>query len=440
MRKIYSIFILLLLVSVCTAQTLDQISNTSDLKLTAEEGYLFASLTSDYMMRLDTSDFLKGIISFGNGIVTNYQGGLLKFVLESDSVQDISISFTLPDTVVKDETMVICSFDSMSACWVSGGDLIYWDPEETFTFRTNPAGRDSFYLGLNIDVRGIIDISGDYPCSVKCNINIPDTNISVESMILVSNYWREVWPASGYLANLEIGYAYDVDPGKNTIEPKINGNESVETMEFVLDGTPNDTFKIEFQLSQYLYHASSAKLSISFSEDDLYNLETKTYLNPNFPNYVLFDNSGVAYLSLGMNVYVDESSPEGDYYCQIYCKVCKPATLQCWITYGDYCVTVVKQTNSVELLKSGIHFDLKQNYPNPFNPVTIIKYELPRESFVKLSVFNMIGEKVASLVNENKPTGSYEVQFDGSKLPSGVYYCRLQTDAILKTIKILLVK
>jgi hypothetical protein len=78
------------------------------------------------------------------------------------------------------------------------------------------------------------------------------------------------------------------------------------------------------------------------------------------------------------------------------------------------------------------HYNLAQNYPNPFNPVTTIRYQLPVNSHVTLKVFDVLGREVATLVNENKNSGSYEVEFDGSKLPSGVYFYRLHaysTDA-----------
>ncbi|MBI5020019.1 MAG: T9SS type A sorting domain-containing protein [Ignavibacteriales bacterium] len=85
-------------------------------------------------------------------------------------------------------------------------------------------------------------------------------------------------------------------------------------------------------------------------------------------------------------------------------------------------------------------FSLFQNYPNPFNPVTTIRYQLPINSHLKLKVFDLLGIEVSTLVNENKNAGSYEVEFDGSKLPSGVYFYRLQTGSYVETKKLLLMK
>ena len=73
-------------------------------------------------------------------------------------------------------------------------------------------------------------------------------------------------------------------------------------------------------------------------------------------------------------------------------------------------------------------FALSQNYPNPFNPHTRIDYTLPEQQNVSLIVYSILGELVKELVNEVKPAGTYTVTFDASKLPSGVYFYRLQTE------------
>ncbi len=87
---------------------------------------------------------------------------------------------------------------------------------------------------------------------------------------------------------------------------------------------------------------------------------------------------------------------------------------------------------------------LEQNYPNPFNPSTIIRYQLPANSAVKLEVFDMVGRRVASLVNAEQTAGRYEVNFNATNLASGVYFYRLQANSpqgsYTKIMKMLLVK
>jgi hypothetical protein len=71
-------------------------------------------------------------------------------------------------------------------------------------------------------------------------------------------------------------------------------------------------------------------------------------------------------------------------------------------------------------------FRLEQNYPNPFNPSTVISYQLPIASRIELRVFDALGREEAILVDAVKSPGNYSVRFDGSRLPSGVYLCRMQ--------------
>jgi hypothetical protein len=75
-------------------------------------------------------------------------------------------------------------------------------------------------------------------------------------------------------------------------------------------------------------------------------------------------------------------------------------------------------------------FALRQNYPNPFNPSTAIEVDLPQAAHVRLQVFNMLGEMVATLADEERPSGSYRFQFNAAGLPSGVYLSRLSAGSI----------
>jgi hypothetical protein len=85
-------------------------------------------------------------------------------------------------------------------------------------------------------------------------------------------------------------------------------------------------------------------------------------------------------------------------------------------------------------------FLLSQNYPNPFNPVTKIKFIIDKSSLVNLKVYNALGKETATLVNENKPAGTYEVKFDASSLPSGVYFYTLQAGSFVESKKMVLLR
>lgn len=85
-------------------------------------------------------------------------------------------------------------------------------------------------------------------------------------------------------------------------------------------------------------------------------------------------------------------------------------------------------------------YALDQNYPNPFNPLTKIKYSIPETDFVNISIYNVVGVEIAKLVNEVKQPGTYEVDFDGNNLSSGVYFYRMKCKNFSVTKKMLLLK
>ena len=106
-------------------------------------------------------------------------------------------------------------------------------------------------------------------------------------------------------------------------------------------------------------------------------------------------------------------------------------------TYSD---VVEVESNNIPT-----EFALYQNYPNPFNPTTTIKYSVPKivnnqSSIINLKVYDILGNEIATLVNEQKAPGNYEVQWNASGFASGVYFCRLQSEDFISVKKLLLMK
>jgi hypothetical protein len=87
-----------------------------------------------------------------------------------------------------------------------------------------------------------------------------------------------------------------------------------------------------------------------------------------------------------------------------------------------------------------VRFALEQNFPNPFNPTTVVSYQLPAVSDVRLVVYDLLGREVAVLVNEKKAPGTYEVRFDAAGLASGTYIYRLEAGSSVQARKMVLVK
>jgi hypothetical protein len=107
--------------------------------------------------------------------------------------------------------------------------------------------------------------------------------------------------------------------------------------------------------------------------------------------------------------------------------------VQKWFVPGVTGVEHKPNTNSE-------NYELYQNYPNPFNPTTTIRFTIPHRSNVTLKVYDMLGKEIATLVDEEKNPGSYEVKFDASNLPSGVYFYKIKAGEFTQTKKMILMK
>lgn len=112
-----------------------------------------------------------------------------------------------------------------------------------------------------------------------------------------------------------------------------------------------------------------------------------------------------------------------------------------WLTadYGRIC----RYTSATDIsndLNSVSNFELEQNYPNPFNPSTSIQYSIGSNQFVQLKVYNVLGDEVAVLVNKEQPAGNHEIEFDASRLSSGIYFYKLTSNSFSETKKMLLLK
>jgi len=116
-----------------------------------------------------------------------------------------------------------------------------------------------------------------------------------------------------------------------------------------------------------------------------------------------------------------------------------------WIRGGDPGLAIYKEGGVVSVKEdkkniSPTEFLLSQNYPNPFNPNTTIAYSIANPGLVSVKIFNILGEEVEQLVNEYKNTGSYSVNFDASKLSSGIYFYSLSSGSFVQMKKMIVLK
>jgi hypothetical protein len=104
----------------------------------------------------------------------------------------------------------------------------------------------------------------------------------------------------------------------------------------------------------------------------------------------------------------------------------------------------IEGTNVVSVSATGssvpASFSISQNFPNPFNPSTKINYEIPEKSKVNLKVYDILGNEIVTLVNNENQLGRYEVEFHAADIPSGVYFYRIQAGNFVETRKMILLK
>jgi hypothetical protein len=131
------------------------------------------------------------------------------------------------------------------------------------------------------------------------------------------------------------------------------------------------------------------------------------------------------------------SSPQGNWVLSVQNTTGQPeGRLLGWGIRINNTVTGVQPVSGIIPEK----FLLEQNYPNPFNPVTTIQFSVPKESNVKLRVYDMLGKEVMLLVNEKLIAGNYKINFEGSKLSSGTYFYRMEAEGYNEVKKMILVK
>lgn len=118
------------------------------------------------------------------------------------------------------------------------------------------------------------------------------------------------------------------------------------------------------------------------------------------------------------------------------------------VTLFDFSGELLSSISVFDSISSGVSstgymdysYKLFQNYPNPFNPNTTISFSIPEQSFVSLKIIDLLGNTIATLMNEEKPSGNFEVEFDGGNLSSGVYFYRMQSGKFTDTKKLILLK
>ena len=111
-----------------------------------------------------------------------------------------------------------------------------------------------------------------------------------------------------------------------------------------------------------------------------------------------------------------------------------------WTYWTDSLHVIISPTGIDEQTNQPLTFKLEQNYPNPLNPTTNIQYSIASRQFVVLKIYNVLGQEIETLINEEKPAGNHQIEFNAANLPSGVYFYKIRAGSFSQVKKMLLIK
>jgi hypothetical protein len=223
-----------------------------------------------------------------------------------------------------------------------------------------------------------------------------------------------------------------------------------------------------FENKIYLISGSTTSLMAGFTPTSTVYSFAPTILNVQSPNggevWVVDESEDITWTSQNVNdVMIELSVDNGTTWITIENSTSNTGTYSWTVTAqdsSDECLIRISDVDStsfndvsdgvftidiisdIEDLNQGIptEFQLVQNYPNPFNPSTTIRYSIPQSSNVVIKVFDILGNEIETLVNEEKSTGTYEITWYAENLPSGVYFYRLQASNFVEIKKMLLLR
>lgn len=218
-------------------------------------------------------------------------------------------------------------------------------------------------------------------------------------------------------------------------------NEQTRTENFTLN---NGT---EFYFTNIYYTVQKSNPDSALTETDAVNFKAElvnastNQVAGTFDNITYNKNNLEKYASIDYQVDCSGITP-GEYYLRLVTNVTGDAGYSLGNIINDNTTLEKKKYVRANFTGNTIPgtYSLEQNYPNPFNPTTTIRYQIPKDGMVTLKVYDILGAEVATIVNEEKIAGKYEVDFDACGFASGVYLYKLQADEFISVKKMVLLK
>jgi len=375
--------------------------------------------------------YVTNILNFTADLSDIYGTGLGYFDPSTDSIRIQGLTWSSSCVVQSSETQRKMTEDPFSPAIYTTSLTIYGPVGDSCQWKTQAGPGDKFFnSGWEVE-------------NNRTYYVVPEDNATYDIPVFKPSVFPEKNPLS-----MDVSVLFQVDIA-NAVNRYNHSRIDLSTVQFVgLEGqnprigawsgswTPEDTSDVRVDTVAMWALNDSGILGDKIAGDNIWSrivvFPTGNIGGPSLYQYGIY-YSGVD--TVNATEPMKNEFASGDHYINIYDNEELIEVLNVFGTYSPV-ISSVKQIDA-ELPAS---ITLEQNYPNPFNPETTIRYAIPKSGMVELAIFNILGQKVAQLLNQEQTAGSYEVKFNASKFSSGIYFYRLSGSGMTQTKKMMLIK
>lgn len=391
-------------------------------------------VTPPPMMTIDNNFTDQGGTTHGLIVTSDHGTQTAPFSFEKNIGQSVTLSAVSPQTNNQNYQMVWNSGSTNKSIWLKNNEWI--SNSQSFPFTVTAGDNGSTYES---QLRKVCNLTFSNP-GHTIYLNGSTYNSSVTANVIEQNTISAICPD---YSNNGINYTFTGwQDGSTTygssITPSSHGNYSAKYL-----GRPAE---VNFWFEGFAQQPIKIVWAANPNPSVQYYIYRQEKINNVYTQPVLLGvvNSGVGYF-IDQDYSYTTAKPNAhwlEYSVTTYYPAAGTFSDIGWLTvWGDMYAKIA----NVDLFNSSLELEVPadysiSNYPNPFNPTTTINYQLPKDGMVTIRVYDIIGKEVATLINEQKSAGYYKVDFDASKLTSGVYIATIQTSGFNKSIKLLLTK
>jgi hypothetical protein len=298
---------------------------------------------------------------------------------------------------------------------------------------------DSNYASPGIDsITVSATIENPNSSNVTAYVFVKDLNNTlVDSLMLIETEIGDLWQGTWVTPNYEDLFKLDI----KTTDHSTGGSFTIENVNRVTTAGPINIVDLDISYDS-TFNRYEVKPNIK--NDGLSLTLENLYINMSSDDTTITSISGSLFLSTidpqevithpgNYIVYVD-SNFTGEFRFIFNIKI------NGWSYWLDSYPDSVSNINFEDVIELPVSYKLFQNYPNPFNPATTIKYDIPKESYTIIKLYDILGNEISTLVEEVKPAGSYEIEFNVKVLSSGVYFYRLHAGDFIETKKMVFLR